>query len=168
MQLVESQLLKEIKVKGEDKIDLGTLTEILDCFTYLPANLKSNSNDSSNVYRVMTSGIRDAFSFDFQQPAPVQHKLDLLWIKLAEKYSGVADAYRYFDVNYNNRVTFNEFQKALDHLRIKFEVPELQEIFGYLDRDNKGYITYQDFTELTEEKRRQIDSFSAGRVNSKS
>lgn len=57
----------------------------------------------------MTSGMRDAYSYINQSAAPVLRKLDLLWIKLAEKYRGVADAYRHFDVNYNNRVTFNEF-----------------------------------------------------------
>lgn len=46
--------------------------------------------------------------------------LDLLWIKLEERFKTIGAAYRYFDKNYNNRVSFGEFQKALDHLRIKY------------------------------------------------
>lgn len=153
-------MLKEIKVEGEDLVDLGTLAEIVDQYTYLPQNVKKDSNDSSNLFRVMTSGTRSSFSFENHQlTGPVEKKLDLLWIKLAEKYSGVADAYRHFDVNYNNRVTFNEFQKALDHLRIKFDMAGVQDLFTVLDKGGKGYVTYQDFTALTEERRRQLDSF---------
>lgn len=29
-------------------------------------------------------------------------------------------------------------------------------MFKYLDKDEKGYITYQDFTEVTEERRRHL------------
>lgn len=85
--------------------------------------------------------------------------LDLLWIKLEERFKTIGDAYRYFDKNYNNRVSFGEFQKALDHLRIKYQVDIIAEIFQKLDRDNKGYISYNDFCELSEEKRRNLDAF---------
>jgi Ca2+-binding EF-hand superfamily protein len=54
----------------------------------------------------------------------------------------MAHAYRYFDVNFNNRVSFNEFQKGLDHLRIKYQVNEVNMIFQYLDQKHKGYISY--------------------------
>ena len=83
--------------------------------------------------------------------------LDLIWIKIADRFKGMAEAYRYFDVNFNNRVSFNEFQKGLDHMRLKFQVNELDVIFKYLDRNQKGYITYNDFCGLSEEKRRNLD-----------
>lgn len=35
--------------------------------------------------------------------------LDLLWIKISEKFDTLREAYRFFDVNFNNRVSFNEF-----------------------------------------------------------
>jgi hypothetical protein len=43
-------------------------------------------------------------------------------LKLTEKFKGLNEAFRYFDVNYDNSVGFNEFQKGLDHMRIKFPV----------------------------------------------
>lgn len=85
--------------------------------------------------------------------------LDLLWIKINERFKSIAEAYRYFDVNFNNRVGFNEFQKGMDHLRIKFRVNILDAIFKYLDIGNKDYISYQDFCELAEERRRHLDAF---------
>ena len=68
----------------------------------------------------MSSNTRKGFSACENQGGIVKKMLDLLWIKISEKYNNIAEAYRYFDVNFNNRVSFNEFQKALDHLRIKY------------------------------------------------
>ena len=39
----------------------------------------------------------------------LKQMLDLLWIKLDERFKTMADAFRYFDRNYNNRVCFAEF-----------------------------------------------------------
>lgn len=54
------------------------------------------------------------------QGGPFKRILDLIWIKISDRFKGMAEAYRYFDVNFNNRVSFNEFQKGLDHMRLKF------------------------------------------------
>lgn len=93
----------------------------------------------------------------YDQGGPLKKMLDLIWIKIADRFKGMAEAYRYFDVNFNNRVSFNEFQKGLDHMRLKFQVNELDIIFKYLDRGQKGYIAYNDFCQLSEEKRRNLD-----------
>ena len=90
--------------------------------------------------------------------------LDLLWIKLDERFGTMGQAFRYFDKNYNNRVSFGEFQKSLDHLRIKFQVDMIDKIFQSLDKDKKGYISYQDFANLAEETRRNIDPFKSSHV----
>jgi hypothetical protein len=85
--------------------------------------------------------------------------LDLLWIKIQEKYESLPEAYRYFDVNFNNRVEFAEFQKGLNAMRITYQVNQVNEMFQYLDRGNKGYISYLDFCEMAEERRRRLDVF---------
>ena len=38
-------------------------------------------------------------------------------------------------------------------MRVKFTVEELQEMFNYLDKDNKNYINYEDFCGLDEDRR---------------
>lgn len=85
--------------------------------------------------------------------------LDLLWIKIEERFHNMADGYRFFDVNHDNHVNFAEFQKAIDKLRINFQITQLDMLFRALDRGNKGYISYGDFCELAEERRRKIDAF---------
>ena len=91
------------------------------------------------------------------QGGTLKRLLDFLWIKVSEKFRGLAEGYRFFDVNFNNRVSYNEFQKALDHLQVKFQTDQLTAIFEFLDRSNKGYLSYGDFCELAEEKRRGLD-----------
>ena len=56
-------------------------------------------------------------------------------------------------MNFDNNVSFGEFQKALDLLRVKFTVEELEEMFNYLDTDKKNYINYDDFCGLDEDRR---------------
>lgn len=87
--------------------------------------------------------------------------LDLLWIKIEERFHNMADGYRFFDVNYDNHVNFAEFQKAIDKLRINFQITQLDVLFRALDRGDKGFISYGDFCELAEERRRKIDAFQA-------
>lgn len=42
-------------------------------------------------------------------------------------------------------------------MRLKFQVNELDVVFKFLDRGEKGYISYNDFCQLSEEKRRNLD-----------
>lgn len=117
------------------------------------------SNDSTDVFYLMSGNTYGKPTSDdmFDQGGVLKRMLDLIWIKISERFKGMAEAYRYFDVNFNNRVSFNEFQKGLDHMRIKFQINELDVIFKYLDRGQKGYIAYNDFCMLSEEKRRCLD-----------
>ena len=73
------------------------------------------------MYYIMSSGTKGAHSKpDLETGGPVKKMLDLMWIKINERFKSIAEAYRYFDVNFNNRVSFNEFQKGLDFMRIKY------------------------------------------------
>ena len=65
--------------------------------------------------------------------------------------------YRFFDVNFNNKITFNEFSKTLEALNLKIAVKDQLKIFKFLDNNSKGYINYQDFCNLSDERRRKID-----------
>ena len=98
------------------------LCDIVDLFIYLPITKNRIPNESKDLFFIMshnTYGGHTAGEVKYQG-GPLKKMLDLLWIKISERFKGIAEAYRYFDVNFNNRVSFNEFQKALDHLRIKF------------------------------------------------
>lgn len=49
-------------------------------------------------------------------------------------------------------------------MRIKFQVNQISDIFTYMDRGDKGYISYGDFCELAEEKRRNLDPVDTSHV----
>ena len=150
---VEEELMKDIQVG--DKINLQKLCDIVDLYFYLPMQKVVNKNYSSDLYYVLSSNVAGGFSTEIKDTGGVLKKmLDLLWIKLDERFKGIADSYRYFDINFNNRVSFNEFQKGLDSLRIKYQVNQVEAIFRYMDRGQKGFLSFGDFCELCEEKRR--------------
>jgi len=157
---VEALILKEVQLG--DKVNLMKFCDIVDLFFYLPMQKVVDKNDSKDVYFILSSNVYGGHTNTAKdQGGALKKMLDLLWIKLDERFKGMAEAYRYFDVNFNNRVSFNEFQKGLDHLRIKYQVNQVDAIFKYLDRGQKEYISFGDFSELAEERRRHLDPFDA-------
>lgn len=56
----------------------------------------------------------------------IEKNLELLWIKLEEKFKNTGIAFRFFDKNYDNSVNFSEFQNSLDTLKIKFSIQTIQ------------------------------------------
>lgn len=77
----------------------------------------------------------------------------MLWIKLEERFKTIGNAFLHFDNDFNNSVSYAEFQKHLDHLRIQFSIEQVEQIYKYLDKDQKGYLTYLDFCRLAEDRR---------------
>ena len=133
-------------------------TDIVDLFIFLPMQKLPDRNKSEDIYYLMSGNTFKGPSLPpKEQGGPLKRILDFIWIKISDRFKGMAEAYRFFDVNFNNRVSFNEFQKGLDHMRIKFQLNELDIVFKYLDKGNKKYISYNDFCELSEEKRRNLD-----------
>ena len=116
---LEQMILDEIVSNGT--VNLMKFTDIVDLYFYLPMQKEILKNDSHDIYYILSSNVQ-GFSQAVvkDQGGKLAGMLDLLWIKIAERFKGVAEAYRYFDVNFNNRVSFSEFQKGLDHLRIKY------------------------------------------------
>ena len=74
-------------------------------------------------------------------------------MRLTERFKTFSPAYRFFDTNFNNRVSLNEFIIGMENLKVKLSSRDQQMIFNYLDKDNKGYIDYNDFCGLCEERR---------------
>ena len=120
---VNAIILEEIKLKGSNFVNLQKFMDLLDLFTLLPMTKTHTRNHSKDIYRILSSNTLTGHTVrNTDSGGTLKKMLDLLWIKLDERFKSMAEAYRYFDRNYNNRVSFGEFQKALDHLRIKFQV----------------------------------------------
>ena len=58
-----------------------------------------------------------------------------------------------------NKVSKNDFIYAIENLKIKMAAADVTQVFDYLDVNKDGYITYNEFCALCEEKRRDIDPF---------
>ena len=87
----------------------------------------------------------------------MRRNLELIWLRLDERFSNFSAAFRFLDMNFNNRVSFNEFSKGLETLKVKISLREQLECFKYLEPDNKDYITYDNFCALAVERRAKID-----------
>ena len=93
-----------------DEVNLQKFTDIVDLFFYLPMQKPIMSNDSTNLYYIMSSNVHGQPTHEKSDAGGLLHRMmDLLWIKIQEKFNTIHEAYRYFDVNFNNRVSFNEF-----------------------------------------------------------
>ena len=114
------KLVNEIKAP-DDHVNLQKLMDLLDLYTLLPMKKNVVKNQSKSIYQCMSGNKNEGHTIENRESGNrLQLMMDLLWIKLDERFSSMSQAFRYFDKNYNNRVSFGEFQKALDHLRIKF------------------------------------------------
>lgn len=77
----------------------------------------------------------------------------------------MAAGFRFFDVNNRQKINLIEFFNGLEQLRVKVSHDDCNKIFKYLDQDEDGLISYNEFCELCEERRRNIDPFkTAGSV----
>ena len=89
----------------------------------------------------------------------IKEGLDLLWNKIEERFNKVAPAFRYFDINNNGIIWFNEFEIGIHRLGIKMNRELAKKLFEYIDTDLDGNIQYNEFWELCEEARRGIDPY---------
>jgi len=87
--------------------------------------------------------------------------LSSLAIKIDERFKKVANAFRYFDLRSTGKISFADFSFIIDQLHIRFSRQQLIDMFRYLDKDQDGFLLYNDFCELCEEKRRHIDPFES-------
>ena len=71
----------------------------------------------------------------------------------------MATAFKFFDINQNGDISFNEFRLGCENLGIKFTSKELRQVFEYMDKQKEGQINYKKFCSMSEEKRRDIDPF---------
>lgn len=84
--------------------------DIIDLFTILPLKKEIKNNHSKDIYYVMTSGTRGQATVNRAEKVDKTSRvLDLLWIKLEERFKTIGAAFRYFDTDFDNHVSFSEF-----------------------------------------------------------
>lgn len=72
---------------------------------------------------------------NLDQPDDIYLKrmLDFVWIRIQERFKKLSPAFRYFDFNFNNRVSFNEFVRGMENLKVKISAKDQLIVFNHLD-----------------------------------
>jgi hypothetical protein len=56
-------------------------------------------------------------------------------------------------------ISKSDFIQSLENLKIKLTATDTTAVFDYLDKSKDGVLSYQEFCNLCEERRRKIDPF---------
>ncbi len=89
----------------------------------------------------------------------VDRLLALLELKISEKFEKLNQAYKFFAGITTSKISFNDFVIGLENLRMKLATRDITAMFEALDSDRDGYISYVEFCNLSEERRRGIDPY---------
>lgn len=155
---LEQDLLKELTT-SEGLIDLNTFTNLIELYQFLPKKLVKTEigYPSPDMHLIMSNNAKDHATAEREQStiedSRLKRNLELIWLRIDERFQSFANAFRFFDMNFNNRVSFNEFSQGIETLKVKITLREQMECFNYLDKGAKEYITYDDFCGLTKERR---------------
>lgn len=167
---VEARILEDIAGPEEGTVSRKKLIELLDIYQFLPIRIKRDRNKSENVYYVLNSNKRgspadrDQILENMKEMNAKMHLtklMTLISIKLDEKFTQMAKAFLFFDVDGDQLITRTEFFKGIEGLRVKFSKADVDLVFNHLDTDDDKCLNYKEFCGLAEEKRRNIDPFDA-------
>jgi Ca2+-binding EF-hand superfamily protein len=78
-------------------------------------------------------------------------------IRLFSKFKKLGDAFRHFDRNFDNEISFKEFRIVCEEMDLRYSSDEVKLLFSYLDSDGGGTIGYKEFTKLLDENRLGLD-----------
>jgi len=62
-------------------------------------------------------------------------------------------AYRFFDIEKAGHISFSDFKAGLDLLQIRISDTEVKALFYFLDRKKDGWIDYDEFCDILEERK---------------
>ena len=54
----------------------------------------------------------------------LRRTLEFMWIRIQERFKTFSPAFRYFDLNFNNRISFTELTKGLEGLKVKMSAKD--------------------------------------------
>ena len=125
---MEDTILAEVCSNGE--VDLNAFCDLVDLYTYLPKKKSKYAAGSlsPNIFRVLSSNIQDqASAADLHEPLDqslIKRQLEVIAVRLNERFHKLNEAFRFFDVNFKNQITFNEFAKGLETLKVKVSLKD--------------------------------------------
>ena len=63
----------------------------------------------------------------------IRRTLEFIWNRISERFKTISPAFRFFDLNADGKITFEQFVRALETLKVKLSSKDLGSIFSYLD-----------------------------------
>lgn len=143
-------------MRTEQGASKTAMLELIDDYSYVPVRIKKDRNKSEMVYQVLTTQKAPAMEReqilaqmrDANSKLHVNKLVTLVAIKIEEKCSSLGQGFRLFDKNGDHKISPAEFARGLEVLKCKFSKADIEAIFSFLDKDNDGLLTWQEFTGL--------------------
>lgn len=164
---IEDKVLHFVTTNGGDQVDKGKLFTLIDFYQYFPFYVQRDRNFSKEMYYVMSSNTDGGYKWNeglqkkdldkLNQNKSLHSLLEYIHDKIKEKYPKMAKAYRFFDTDHKTAITKEEFAKGLSSLKIVLSEKEIDKTFEFLDKNNDGLLTYNEFCFLLDEKFKQLD-----------
>ena len=109
----EELVLAEIVDRETGLVDVHQFSELTDLFVYLPNKEKGvNHQASAEIHQILSSNSKTKAEFERQDASPekvrIGKTLELVYSRINDRFKGFSAAFRFFDVNMNNKITFGE------------------------------------------------------------
>ena len=86
------------------------MAEIVDMYNFFPLRVTKDRNKSNDIYYQMLSNKRSSMVHDlsqFTKPEPyLENLLDMLYWKITERFTKLADAFKFFDSSMDGSLSF--------------------------------------------------------------
>ena len=130
----EEMLLTEIAHGENNLVDLNIFSDLVDLFVYMP-NMDGGKEHQKcpALHYILSSNSKDKAtaekSMESQDEVHLRRTMEMLWIRIQERFKTFSPAFRYFDRNFNNRISFTEFTKGLEGLKVKMSAKDQLMVF---------------------------------------
>ena len=74
--------------------------------------------------------------------------LEMIHIKIEEKFKSYRDAFRKMNIDFNDYISFSEFWKGLESIGICLRLTDYRQVYDFIDENKNGQINYSEFCKI--------------------
>ena len=74
--------------------------------------------------------------------------VEMIHIKIEEKFKNYREAFRRFNVDFNDYISFSEFCKGLESIGISLKLSDYRQVYDLIDENKNGQISYTEFCKI--------------------
>ena len=139
--IIITEILDTIKSKN-NTVTHETIANFLNTYKLLQL-------DTSPQYR---KGDRENTFMNNSDSHPVERSLqmfaNLISDRIKEKYGSMHKTFQTFDSDNDGIIHCEQFEAGVKSLNLQILKPTVENLFELLDKGNKGYLTYHDFSQI--------------------